>query len=154
MRNLVESEGLRCGCNGGKCEPDGYKCFHILLPVASRATEATGRRNRVVSPVPSSQVGSRRLRLGARIFEDQLPVSLVLEDEDRLFSVFSVRILDLLNQERSLFAIKSNVPINCLRKPYRNALTAGLLREGVHNFLRKSMEENGSSTVTVCDDCA
>ncbi len=51
----------------------------------------------------------------ARIFEDQRPFPFVLEKEDPLFSIWSIRVFDPLNEIGPLLIVESDVAVDHLR---------------------------------------
>jgi hypothetical protein len=88
----------------------------------------------------------------ARVLEDQCSLPFVLEKEDPLLSVLSLRVLDPLNEKCALLIVEPDVAVDHLWQADWSTLAPGLLGEDIDNFLRKSLEERCSRSASVRDD--
>src|SRR5258708_4532749 len=77
-----------------------------------------------------------------RVFEDQVPLSLVLKEKDLLLTFWAVGVGNGFDEPSSLLIVKSNVSVDGFRKAYTNPLAAGDLRKGIDNLLRERLKED------------
>src|SRR5579859_1076189 len=107
---------------------------------------------RLYAKLPPYRLGVLHHCRSTRVFKDQVPLSLVLEEKDLLLTFWAFGIDHALDEPSSLLAVKPNMSVDGLRKTYTNLLAAGYLRKGIDNLLRERLKEDRPRACATGDD--